>query len=53
LLGLLGDTRFAGPLPPLVDIAAGRFLMGTPDGYDDEAPEQWVDLQGFAIGVTR
>ncbi|HEU5101581.1 MAG TPA: SUMF1/EgtB/PvdO family nonheme iron enzyme [Roseiflexaceae bacterium] len=51
LLGRLGDTRFAGPLPPLVDVAAGRFLMGTPDGYDDEGPEQWVDLPDFAIGV--
>jgi formylglycine-generating enzyme required for sulfatase activity len=51
LLGLLGDTRFAGPLPPLADVAAGRFLMGTPDGYDDEGPEQWVDLPDFAIGV--
>jgi iron(II)-dependent oxidoreductase len=51
LLGLLGDTRFAGPLLPLVDVAAGRFLMGTPDGYDDEGPEQWVDLPDFAIGV--
>jgi len=51
LLGRLGDTRFGGPLPPLVDVAAGRFLMGTPDGYDDEGPEQWVDLPDFAIGV--
>ncbi|MEO7908526.1 MAG: SUMF1/EgtB/PvdO family nonheme iron enzyme [Roseiflexaceae bacterium] len=51
LLGRLGDTRFAGPLPPLVDIAAGRFQMGTADGYDDEGPEQWVDLPDFAIGV--
>ena len=50
LLGRLGDTRFAGLLPPLVDIPAGRFLMGTPDGYD-ERPEQWVDLPDFAIGV--
>ena len=25
--------------------------MGTPDGYDDEGPEQWVDLPDFAIGV--
>jgi formylglycine-generating enzyme required for sulfatase activity len=51
LLGRLGDIRFAGPLPPLVDITAGPFLMGTPDGYDDEGPEQWVDLPDFAIGV--
>jgi len=51
LLGSLGDTRFIGPLPPLADIPAGRFLMGTPDGYDDESPEQWVDLPDFAIGV--
>jgi formylglycine-generating enzyme required for sulfatase activity len=51
LLGQLGDTRFAGPLPPLADVAAGRFLMGTPDGYDDEAPEQWVELPDFSIGV--
>jgi formylglycine-generating enzyme required for sulfatase activity len=51
LLGRLGDTRFAGPLPPLADVAAGRFLMGTSDGYDDEGPEQWVDLPEFAIGV--
>jgi formylglycine-generating enzyme required for sulfatase activity len=51
LLGQLGDTRFAGPLPPMIDVAEGLFLMGTPDGYDDEAPRQWVDLPGFAIGV--
>ncbi len=51
LLGLLGDSRFAGPLPPLVDVAAGRFLMGTPDGYDDEGPEQWIELAEFGIGV--
>jgi gamma-glutamyl hercynylcysteine S-oxide synthase len=50
-LGRLGDTRFSGTMPPLVDIAAGSFLMGTPDGYDDEGPEQWVDLPDFAIGV--
>jgi formylglycine-generating enzyme required for sulfatase activity len=51
LLGRLGDTRFAGPLPPLVDVAAGPFLIGTPDGYDDEGPEQLIDLPSFAIGV--
>jgi formylglycine-generating enzyme required for sulfatase activity len=51
LLGRLGDPRFAAPLPPLIDIPAGRFLMGTPDGYDDEAPEQSVNLPDFAIGV--
>jgi formylglycine-generating enzyme required for sulfatase activity len=51
LLGQLGDTRFAGPLPPMIDVAEGPFLMGTPDGYDDEAPPQWIDLPGFAIGM--
>jgi gamma-glutamyl hercynylcysteine S-oxide synthase len=51
LLGRLGDPRFTGPLPPLANIAAGRFRMGTPDGYDDEAPQQWVELPDFAIGI--
>jgi formylglycine-generating enzyme required for sulfatase activity len=50
LLGQLGDTRFAGPLPPHVDVAAGPFILGTPEGYDDEGPRQWVDVPDFAIG---
>src|SRR5262249_39347200 len=51
LLGRLGDMRFNAPLPPLIEVPGGPFLMGTPEGYDDEGPQQWVDLPGFAIGT--
>jgi gamma-glutamyl hercynylcysteine S-oxide synthase len=51
LLGHLGDPRFSGPLPPLVQVAAGPFVFGSLDGYEDEGPVQRVDLPAFAIGV--
>ena len=37
-------------LPDLVAIPAGEFLMGTPDGPDDEQPVHRVRLDGFEIG---
>ncbi|KAB8142126.1 SUMF1/EgtB/PvdO family nonheme iron enzyme [Chloroflexia bacterium SDU3-3] len=51
LLGQLGDPRFATMLPPLVRVPAGAFLLGTRDGYEDEGPQQWVDIPAFAIGT--
>jgi formylglycine-generating enzyme required for sulfatase activity len=51
LLGKLGDSRFDGLLPSLAQIGGGRFLLGTREGYDDEGPEQWVNVPSFAIGV--
>ena len=51
LLGQLGDPRFAHALPPLVKVPAGPFLLGTREGYEDEGPQQSVDLPAFAIGT--
>lgn len=51
MLGRLGDPRFANLLPPLVRVPAGHFLFGTREGYEDEGPQQWVDLRAFAIGM--
>ena len=51
LLGQLGDPRFAQLLPPLVRVPAGLTLFGGRDGYEDEGPQQWVDVPAFAIGV--
>lgn len=53
LLGRLGDQRFSNLLPPLVRIGAGPFLFGTREGYEDEGPQQWVDVPAFAIGVYQ
>lgn len=49
LLGRLGDTRY--DMLPLTQIPAGPFVMGTDDGYADEAPVHWVDVPTFAIGI--
>jgi formylglycine-generating enzyme required for sulfatase activity len=42
--------------PPLCDVSAGPFLMGTDptkdgDGRDDEQPQNWVTLGAFQIGM--
>jgi formylglycine-generating enzyme required for sulfatase activity len=34
----------------MVEIAGGRFLMGSEEGRDDESPSHWVELSPFAIG---
>jgi formylglycine-generating enzyme required for sulfatase activity len=57
-LGNLGDPRFerkTGPygeylLPPLVEIEAGTYPIGSEDGYDLEKPPHMVTLAAFAIG---
>ncbi|MCA9912993.1 MAG: SUMF1/EgtB/PvdO family nonheme iron enzyme, partial [Anaerolineae bacterium] len=58
-LGEVGDPRFerhSGPhgdylLPPMVDIPAGSYPMGTDDNqYDDEKPAHTVELAAFQIG---
>ena len=58
-LGDLGDPRFElqqGPqgaylLPPMIDIPAGTYTIGTNDSnYEDERREHPVDLAAFSIG---
>ncbi|WP_313929253.1 SUMF1/EgtB/PvdO family nonheme iron enzyme [Pseudoxanthomonas sp.] len=58
-LGELGDPRFTRCtgahgdylLPPLVDIAAGSYPIGSDEGlYEDEAPVHHVKIAAFAIG---
>ena len=58
-LGELGDPRFerrSGPdgdflLPPLIDVPAGTFTIGSDEGhYDDESPVHQVELAAFGIG---
>ena len=58
-LGELGDPRFErrrGPhgeylLPPLVNIAAGSYPIGSDEGIDpDEAPAHALELAAFEIG---
>jgi formylglycine-generating enzyme required for sulfatase activity len=57
-LGGLGDPRFTGHrgaygdylLPPLLDIAAGNYPIGSDEGeYDDEAPVHPMQLASFSI----
>ncbi len=58
-LGEVGDPRMerrSGPhgdylLPPLVDIPAGTYPLGTDDSqYDGEKPAHTVELKAFQIG---
>ncbi len=58
-LGELGDPRFERRrgadgdylLPPLLDIAAGTYTIGSDEGlYEDEAPVHEVKLDAYAIG---
>jgi len=58
-LGELGDPRFTRCsgvhgdylLPPLVDIAAGDYPIGSDEGvYENESPAHQVELAAFAIG---
>jgi formylglycine-generating enzyme required for sulfatase activity len=51
LLGHLGDQRFVGLLPPVAQIAAGSYLFGSREGFDDEGPQQRVDVPAFAIAI--
>jgi formylglycine-generating enzyme required for sulfatase activity len=61
-LGKIGDPRFPLQtlnevkviLPQMVNIPAGVYLIGCPpdepDSYDDEKPEQLIELPAYAIG---
>jgi formylglycine-generating enzyme required for sulfatase activity len=57
-LGDLGDPRFErrrGPqgaylMPPLVEIPAGRYAIGSDKNYDDESPVHAVELGAFLLG---
>ncbi|MFM9887298.1 MAG: DUF4062 domain-containing protein, partial [Burkholderiales bacterium] len=57
-LGDLGDPRFErrrGPvgaylMPPLVEIPAGRYAIGSDEGDDDERPVHKVELEKFLLG---
>ncbi len=56
-LGFRGVNPTGTPaiLPPLVSVAAGAFLMGSDksrdkEAYDDELPQQRVELAAFQIG---
>ena len=51
LLGRLGDPRLAQVLPPMAQIAAGSYVLGSKGGYDDEGPEQHIHVLAFAIGI--
>jgi len=51
LLGHLGDPRFDTLLPPMVRVPGGQSMFGSNDGYEDEGPQQWIDVPAFAIGV--
>ncbi|MEO7912937.1 MAG: SUMF1/EgtB/PvdO family nonheme iron enzyme [Roseiflexaceae bacterium] len=51
LLGRLGDPRLAQMLPPMAQIAAGAYVLGSKGGYDDEGPQQRVQVPTFAIGI--
>ncbi len=59
VLGELDDPRFErrqGPhgdylLPPLVEIPAGTYTIGSDEGhYDDESPAHLVELVAFRLG---
>jgi formylglycine-generating enzyme required for sulfatase activity len=56
-LGFRGVNLTGTPAiaPPLVSVAAGRFLMGSdkardPQAYDDETPQHPVEVAAFQIG---
>ena len=51
LLSALGDPRpdVACPIPTLVTVPAGEFIMGS-DKYDDEKPQHRVSLPEYRIG---
>ncbi len=48
--------RAASPVPDLVEVAGGRFLMGSDDPWayplDGEGPVRPVDVEPYAIGST-
>jgi formylglycine-generating enzyme required for sulfatase activity len=61
-LGRIGDPRFAVQeineikvIPPqMVNVPAGKYLIGSikdeKDSYEDETPQQTIELPAFAIG---
>ncbi len=47
-------VRIGGKAPEIVIIAAGSFLMGSDDGYDNEKPQHRVTIEkGFGLGVRE
>ncbi len=52
----VGDGRYVTPLVPLVDISAGSFRMGSPEGepgrYDNEGPVHEVTVSPFRCMQT-
>ncbi len=55
-LGLHGVNPLGTPaiLPPMLTVAAGRFRMGSDkardkEAYDDETPQEWVEVAPFQI----
>jgi len=62
VLGRIGDPRFAVQeinnvkvIPPqMVNVSARKFLIGSKEGeedaYDDESPQQTIELPAFSIG---
>ncbi|MEN9933754.1 MAG: hypothetical protein RLZZ387_333 [Chloroflexota bacterium] len=52
LLGQLGDPRFNELLPPMAYVEGGSFLLGARvAGFEDEGPQQRIDVPAFRIGV--
>lgn len=51
VLGMLGDPRFAGWLPPVAHVGGGAFVFGTSEGFEDEGPIQWSTVDAFTMGV--
>jgi formylglycine-generating enzyme required for sulfatase activity len=56
-LGFRGVNLTGTPaiIPPLVSVAAGRFLMGSdkgrdPQAYDEESPQDWIEVAAFQLG---
>jgi formylglycine-generating enzyme required for sulfatase activity len=51
LLGYLDESPAAALLPQTAHIPAGAYLFGSRAGYEDEGPQQWVNVPSFAIGA--
>ena len=53
-LGLFHALAFGQnvPLPELMFVPAGPFIMGSDDGPADERPAHWVELPAFSIDKT-
>ncbi len=58
-LGDLGDPRYQAHgsgsqrclTPPFVEVPAGRYRIGSDDGFPDERPAHWVDIDAFEIAA--